>query len=187
MKIHNLSLFLVAGLCLAGCHQAPKNMTAISGPRDSSAVHSETLFDLYNQRPTSGVFHSDRDTQIYGFRSALKEGKTRPLAFADYIGEELWIIHRPARDGAAAVQDDHYPGTGSLMTRVENREVPLPLKHTDVKASVTAYIASVDVTQQFENPYSEKIEAVYVFPLPDNGAVNEFVMQIGNRRIRGIV
>jgi Ca-activated chloride channel homolog len=105
---------------------------------------------------------------------------------APYIGEELWVIYRPARD-ANAVQDEQYPSTGSLMTRVQEREIPLPLKHTDVKANVTAYIASVDVTQQFENPYSEKIEAVYVFPLPENGAVNEFVMQIGDRRIRGIV
>jgi Ca-activated chloride channel family protein len=41
--------------------------------------------------------------------------------------------------------------------------------------------------QQFQNPYSEKIEAVYVFPLPHNAAVNEFIMTIGERRIRGII
>ena len=34
---------------------------------------------------------------------------------------------------------------------------------------------------------TEKIEAVYVFPLPQNAAVNEFVMTIGERRIRGII
>ncbi|MHC4532921.1 MAG: VIT domain-containing protein, partial [Planctomycetota bacterium] len=45
----------------------------------------------------------------------------------------------------------------------------------------------VDVTQKFHNPYDEKIEAVYVFPLPQNAAVNEFVMVIGKRRIRGII
>jgi Ca-activated chloride channel family protein len=105
---------------------------------------------------------------------------------ADYAADELWVIYRPAREDRPG-HDEQYPGTGTLMTRIEEREMPLPLKHTDVKASVTGYIASVDVTQQFENPYSEKIEAVYVFPLPENGAVNEFVMQIGARRIRGIV
>ena len=73
------------------------------------------------------------------------------------------------------------------MTREEGREVPLPLKHTDVKAEVAGYIASVRVTQQFHNPYSGKIEAVYVFPLPENAAINEFIMTIGNRRIRGII
>jgi len=34
---------------------------------------------------------------------------------------------------------------------------------------------------------SSKIEAVYVFPLPHNAAINEFIMTIGERRIRGII
>src|SRR5207247_7169586 len=58
---------------------------------------------------------------------------------------------------------------------------------TDVKASISGYIGSVEVVQQFLNPYSSKIEAVYVFPLPHNAAVNEFIMTIGDRRIRGII
>ena len=56
-----------------------------------------------------------------------------------------------------------------------------------MKAGIDAYIASVDVTQQYANPFSEKIEADYLFPLPENAAVNEFVMQIGDRTIRGII
>ncbi|MHC4088614.1 MAG: VIT domain-containing protein [Planctomycetota bacterium] len=31
------------------------------------------------------------------------------------------------------------------------------------------------------------MEAVYVFPLPQNAAINEFIMTIGDRRIRGII
>jgi Ca-activated chloride channel family protein len=76
-----------------------------------------------------------------------------------------------------------------LTTRLpgEEAEIALPLKHTDVKASIRAYIATVEVTQQFHNPYDRKIEAIYVFPLPHNAAVNEFLMIIGERRIRGII
>jgi Ca-activated chloride channel family protein len=73
------------------------------------------------------------------------------------------------------------------MARIEEKEVPMPLKHTEVHASVSGYIGAVEVTQQFLNPYSSKIEAVYVFPLPHNAAVNEFIMTIGERRIRGII
>ena len=69
----------------------------------------------------------------------------------------------------------------------EGKEVPLPLKHTDVQASVLGYIATVRVTQQFHNPFDSNIEAKYVFPLPHNAAVNEFIMTIGERRIRGII
>jgi len=69
----------------------------------------------------------------------------------------------------------------------KEKEIPLPLKHTNVKGQISGYIATVQVTQQFHNPYDEKIEAVYVFPLPQNAAVNEFIMIIGERRIRGII
>src|SRR5205085_2264677 len=104
--------------------------------------------------------------------------------------EELWVIQKP--DAQPAARSDDLPGTGALMakrspTDTPEQMVPVPLKHTDVKASVAGYIATVDVTQQFHNPYNEKIEAVYVFPLPANAAVNEFVMTVGDRHIRGII
>src|SRR6185503_14606482 len=91
----------------------------------------------------------------------------------------------------APKSDNPMPGEGQLMAqRNENGQtkmVPVPLKHTDVKAEVIGYIASVDVQQQYQNPYNDKIEAVYVFPLPQNAAVNEFVMTVGERKIRGII
>ncbi|HEV8605269.1 MAG TPA: VIT domain-containing protein [Tepidisphaeraceae bacterium] len=103
-------------------------------------------------------------------------------------GEELWIIGRADKQQALA-GDEMIPGGGVLAAKVENETklAPVPLKHTNVAVSIAGYIATVDVTQQYENPYSGKIEAVYVFPLPDNAAVSEFVMTIGERRIRGII
>lgn len=81
------------------------------------------------------------------------------------------------------------PGCGSMMVVVpgQEKEVPLPLKHTEVSGKVVGYIASVAVSQQFENPYDTKIEASYVFPLSQNSAVNEFIMTVGDRKIRGII
>ncbi|MDO8683148.1 MAG: VIT domain-containing protein [Armatimonadota bacterium] len=60
-----------------------------------------------------------------------------------------------------------------------------PLKHTSVTADVSGFVARVDVTQEFVNPLSEKIEAVYVFPLPQDAAVDQMEMTIGKRTIRG--
>ena len=73
------------------------------------------------------------------------------------------------------------------MTKLDEKEVSLPLKHTEVRAFVQGFIGTVEVSQQFQNPYSGKIEAVYIFPLPHDAAVSEFVMTIGERRIRGII
>src|ERR1041384_7776046 len=60
-----------------------------------------------------------------------------------------------------------------------------PLKHTDVKAQISGFLSRVTVTQEFENPFKEKIEAVYTFPLPHNAAVDDMTMLVGDRTVRG--
>ena len=76
---------------------------------------------------------------------------------------------------------------GALRVKTEDEIVECPLKHTDVKAIISGFIARVTVTQTFENPYDEKIEAVYVFPLPHTAAVDDMTMVIGERRIVGLI
>jgi hypothetical protein len=46
------------------------------------------------------------------------------------------------------------------------RAGPCPLKHSDVMADISGFVSRVTLTQEFENPYQDKIEAVYTFPLP---------------------
>ncbi|MBN2181296.1 MAG: VWA domain-containing protein [Sedimentisphaerales bacterium] len=106
---------------------------------------------------------------------------------ATVTADEVWIIAKAETSGIVA--DEETPGSGAMLAKLpdEEKEIPLPLKHTDVKGQISGYIATVEVTQQFHNPYDEKIEAVYVFPLPQNAAVNEFIMVIGERKIRGII
>ena len=60
-----------------------------------------------------------------------------------------------------------------------------PLKHTNVQAEISGFLSRVKVTQEFENNFSEKIEAVYVFPLPQSAAVDDMTMRIGDRTVRG--
>lgn len=105
------------------------------------------------------------------------------------LQDEVWVIQRARPAGQPGAGDDR-PGSGALVTTDPNQpavQIPLPLKHTDVTASIAGNIAGVTVTQQFANPFNTKIEAVYVFPLPENAAINDFVMTIGDRRIRGVI
>jgi len=62
-----------------------------------------------------------------------------------------------------------------------------PLQHTDVDADIVGYINRVHVRQTFANPLDRKIEAVYIFPLPQDSAVDDMVMTVGDRRIVGRV
>ena len=73
------------------------------------------------------------------------------------------------------------------IVKEDGQVVECPLKHTDVKAEVSGFIARVTVTQTFLNPLDEKIEAVYVFPLPHKAAVDDMTMVIGQRRILGVI
>ncbi|MFQ5802220.1 MAG: VIT domain-containing protein [Candidatus Methylomirabilales bacterium] len=76
---------------------------------------------------------------------------------------------------------------GALRVKTVDGVVEIPLRHTDVQAEISGFIARVKVTQTFFNPYDEKIEAVYVFPLPHTAAVDDMTMVIGDHRIVGVV
>ncbi len=131
--------------------------------------------------PVLGRVFSNR----HGARFLREDGRI-DASLVNITADEVWVI---ARSETAVVRDDDAPGCGAMMVKLPQKKekVPLPLKHTDVKARISGYIATVNVVQQFGNPYDEKIEAVYVFPLPQNAAINEFVMIIGKRKIRGII
>ena len=63
--------------------------------------------------------------------------------------------------------------------------VEAPRLKTDVQIDVSGPIARVKVTQRFQNPSKGWVEGTYVFPLPDDSAVDELRMQIGDRFIEG--
>ncbi|MGZ3708797.1 MAG: VIT domain-containing protein, partial [Bdellovibrionota bacterium] len=76
---------------------------------------------------------------------------------------------------------------GTLMSLPHDGQIGrlCPLVHTDVKAEISGPLAGVTVEQQFQNPFEQKIEAVYVFPLPADAAVDDMTMHIGDRIVRG--
>ena len=86
-----------------------------------------------------------------------------------------------------SAQSENQITQGTLQTVDPNGKVKAvcPLKHTDVKAQISGFLSRVTVTQEFENPFKEKIEAVYTFPLPQNAAVDDMTMLVGDRTVRG--
>lgn len=95
----------------------------------------------------------------------------------------LWIVVSSAAVfGQSSTQGSLYAfgKTGSELGAC-------PLKNTAVKAEISGFISRVTVRQEFENSYAETIEAVYVFPLSQNGAVDEMTMTIGERVVKGAI
>ncbi len=63
--------------------------------------------------------------------------------------------------------------------------IALPLKHTTVESEISGFVARTYVTQEFQNPYKNPIEATYNFPLPHEASVDSMEMQIGDKKIVG--
>jgi len=79
--------------------------------------------------------------------------------------------------------------SGSLQILGKNGSVTgtCPLQHTEVRGAIDGFLARVTVTQTFANSAGQKIEAVYTFPLPDNAAVDDMTIQVGQRTVRGVI
>ncbi len=77
------------------------------------------------------------------------------------------------------------PTLAGLYVLSSEEKLTFPLKHTEVKARIAGNLSRVEVTQKFENPFTEPLEATYVFPLPDEAAVDEMEIKIGDRLIKG--
>ncbi|MEW6251399.1 MAG: VIT domain-containing protein [Planctomycetota bacterium] len=101
----------------------------------------------------------------------------------------IWAVTPAAAQGrtsSPANDAKSIPG-GQLQILGENPPAAglCPLKGTDVTADIAGFLARVTVRQTFHNPADRKIEAVYVFPLPQDAAVDDMVMTVGDRRIVG--
>jgi Ca-activated chloride channel family protein len=89
---------------------------------------------------------------------------------------------------AAGVSGAEPSLSGGELHMVDQDGTPIaacPLKHTDVEADISGFVTRVRMRQTFHNPQDRKIEALYVFPLPSDAAVDGMVMTVGERRIIG--
>jgi Ca-activated chloride channel family protein len=63
----------------------------------------------------------------------------------------------------------------------------LPGLSTEVNINIEGMVATATVDQVFSNPSENPIEAVYVFPLPQNAAIYDMKMLVNDRLIQGLI
>jgi Ca-activated chloride channel family protein len=94
----------------------------------------------------------------------------------------------PAPATAAAPDDEADPAQGgALLLRGKGLAEALPAVRlgTDMQVEVSGPIARVRVTQAFRNTSDSWMEATYLYPLPDDGAVDSLKMVVGQRVVVG--
>jgi len=86
--------------------------------------------------------------------------------------------------GAETHQSAH---SGLIHVRTADGRVMrnVPRLDTRVRIAVSGMLARVKVEQRFLNPSEEWVEALYVFPLPEDSAVDHMRMQVGDRVVEG--
>jgi Ca-activated chloride channel family protein len=75
------------------------------------------------------------------------------------------------------------PGSGELMLHGKGVATTIPAMQlgTDIDVTVSGQIARVRVTQAFRNTGKGWMEATYLYPLPEDGAVDSLKMVVGQR------
>ncbi len=116
-------------------------------------------------------------------------GKGLPAAFVWAGFAVVWLVAGLALAGAAVKVDLEHLGSGELLFTTEQSGVYVPATKvaTRVETEISGLVARVSVQQSFRNDSDAWVEAVYVFPLPEDAAVDQLKMVIGERVIVGEV
>jgi Ca-activated chloride channel family protein len=75
--------------------------------------------------------------------------------------------------------------SGGLLFRMQQGYVVATKLNTDINIEASGLVARVSVRQSFRNDGQQWVEGVYVFPLPENAAVDRMRLHIGERFIEG--
>ncbi|MCF2947459.1 marine proteobacterial sortase target protein [Paraglaciecola aquimarina] len=79
----------------------------------------------------------------------------------------------------------YFTADDSAGTNPKSEQTLSPLLKTDVDIKVTGMIARTRLTQRFKNASEDWVNALYVFPLPENAAVDHLMITVGDRKIEG--
>lgn len=76
---------------------------------------------------------------------------------------------------------------GSLLFKTDRpgRYIKAPMVATDVKMDIAGPVIRTTLSQTFQNTSDQWVEGVYVFPLPENAAVDQLRIVVGGRLIEG--
>jgi len=62
---------------------------------------------------------------------------------------------------------------------------PLTVKYHRVMVEIRDQVAKTSIDEVFINNYDRDIEGTFIFPLPENAAISEFAMYVGDKKIEG--
>jgi Ca-activated chloride channel family protein len=98
-------------------------------------------------------------------------------------------LARTAHAGSEVKMKAHEAQSGTLLFKSKDGGETFAVlrQSTDVTIRVSGIVARAIVRQTFRNPHDDWYEGIYVFPLPENAAVDHLKMRIGDRVVQGVI
>ena len=92
-----------------------------------------------------------------------------------YLLGIVWIL---------AINSTRAFASGMLIPKEESIP-PLAIESQRVDIQIKDGIATARIEQVFRNSVNRNLEAIYVFPLPENASISDFAMYINGKRTSG--
>jgi len=165
-----------------------RHATLVRREREDGSVYYRIVDgDLKGKLSAKGLAINGQKLQSHDLEDMDK------ILFGSQVSATYYIVKKEERGGikyktkkTKSTLPSPSPNLGGLYVQsIKGNPLVFPLKHTDVQAKVTGNVSRVEVTQTFENPFSTPLEATYIFPLPDEAAVDDMEIRIGDRTIKG--
>lgn len=109
------------------------------------------------------------------------------LATAVVLGGVVLLLAQDARAAEPVSMKPAQVQQGTLLLKANGETLAVPAVATDAEIRVSGIVARAVVRQTYRNPYDEWFEGIYVFPLPENAAVDHMRVKVGRRVIEGDV
>ena len=108
------------------------------------------------------------------------------LMFSQVVFAQKVIHHTVISEKNDAENQQNSAGE-LILENKHGQETGAVILDSEIDAEVNGMIATIKMQQRFKNDSDEWVNGRYVFPLPENGAVDGLTLKIGDRKIVGVI
>lgn len=185
-RISHFLLFLIMILAISEC-----------GPGESireEKSHQEKLGDreTANRRRDSHEAGPDKEKSMEWEPEFFVIPESRLGIMADEScrfppdltpAEDLWIVVQPQRSSQSSSKKD----MGVSIHDTRGNTFPIDLLQTTIDSRILGCVSEVSLNHRFIHHSKAQADMIFSIILPDNAGLSDFILTIGERKIRGIV
>ena len=131
-----------------------------------------------------------RPTRDSRSNSSAPTGQAHRRGHADIYRAQEREACPPGKGAALAPRlrgQDRHESIGSLVAKIDGRDVPLSVGYHKVSVDIRDQIARTTIEESFVNHTTDRLEGTFFFPLPQDASIAGFGMWIGDQLVEADV